>query len=634
MSEQVSTRHYGGIWALAGYLYQIVGTLDITARLSSVPHRLGTDSDEVLVALKDVGGYFEEAQHERGGEDALLCFRKLELTDADCCVLLQFKCSVTDAKLGGRELKKIITKLDGSAKDLSRRGQKVTACVIVTNREFTGGRRGTAEEVWLAETSQTRKYQLRRILGYSVEDSRSALRKFARQYGVLDDEVDEGIHRLIGEVICDTIGGAQDSSITKWTLLEAFTGSCGARLLTAKSVAKESQQELDWFCEGIALANQPWNGDLVERAVFESVDEAIRQRALVGLYGPGGCGKSALLWQLLSRVQAAGCCTVRSASNLQRSWVQDSVSKWRNLPKSGDTIDKAMRRLKIANPGKRPVLWLALDGLDEGDQSADRKSHIRDVLRWFWDRDCLRNSNPPEATLIVTCREKDDLCKIWLDIPPSDFRSAGPPLTIPIGDFSQRELLDAIRKRFPVLYPSIRTRMLRENSVRPTLGSDYDTAVFGQSSSDAESVPIEGEVLSSLKHPVMWLALLSMEPSAQESVLSGETQSICELAHQFVKWFHWKLGLRDQQRFRDLSEPDLLQVLGAIARRSGEARSHSRDYDWCMPARQTGRLNQAEAVALYGEAFSSGLIVKDARLEWRWRHSIVCDYLKNTPVLG
>ena len=79
----------GGRWALAGYLYQIVGMLSIPAHVSNLALKSrdsGTDDVDVLIDL-DVSGSDDaliEAQHEQFGEDAL--FRK-----GDKGVLVQFK---------------------------------------------------------------------------------------------------------------------------------------------------------------------------------------------------------------------------------------------------------------------------------------------------------------------------------------------------------------------------------------------------------------------------------------------------------------------------------------------------------------------------------------------------------------
>jgi energy-coupling factor transporter ATP-binding protein EcfA2 len=376
---------------------------------------------------------------------------------------------------------------------------------------------------------------------------------------------------------------------------------------------------------------EQWNGDLIERKVLERVDEAVRERALVGLYGPGGCGKSVLMWQLLRRLQAIGCCTVRHASNLQRSWVVDAVQAWRNLSRSNDTAEEAIERLQIANPGQRPILWLGLDGLDEGARSADRETHIREILQWFWERDCRRGSSSPVATLVVSCRNQEDLHEVWLNLPLPRFYSGELPLTVPIGDFTEDEILKAAQKKLPELYPRIRDSIHAGSGVQSALVErDHDTAVFGHPSPDTSSGPVDGRVLKSLEHPAMWLALLNLEPLDQRNAVQGKKQSVYDLAHRFIIWFHSKLKYRERERFQNLTESDLVQVLGAIVQHSSETAPYSRDSDWSKPAWQTGQVSEAEANDLYREALSAGLIIEDARHLWRWRHFIVRDYLAST----
>jgi hypothetical protein len=499
--DQMSNERDGGIWALAGYLYQIVGTLGIIARISS----LATDpnADDVLVNLHSVGGYFLQARHESGEQDALLRFRSLKLEENDDYVLLQFKCSTTDRAIGGPELKKIIKKLGKAAKKLSQNGQNVTACVLATNRRFTSGRKGRAQEIWKAEKTKARDYELRCILDYPLERFISELKRFGQEYGAFEEEIEQGIRQLIGRVVLDTGKWPYDASIGKEDLIEAFTGHRRARRITIASVAELSLEELSQFGERIGV--DQWGNNLVEREVFQDVVEATSQRALVGLYGEGGCGKSVLLWQLLGDFQARGCCTIKLASDLQKSWITDAIQKWRNLPgRSDDTIEAAIERLKIANPDSSgPIMWLALDGLDE-ELSADRESHIREVLQWFLRQDRDRANKPPSATLVVSFRDRDgcDLRDKWLKLPP---HLPGDLPLILVGDFSQREIEEAARNKLPELYRAIRPRFDFQTT---GFEYDYDTEIFGSLSAVAELDPVDERVIESLKHPAMWYALL------------------------------------------------------------------------------------------------------------------------------
>jgi len=619
----------GGIWALAGYLYQIVGMLGMTAHVSSLPHGSNA-ADDVLVNLSDVSGSFKQAQHEAAGQDLLFRFHSLELEENDDCVLIQFKCSMTERPIGGPELKEIIKKLDKAAKEVSRNGQNVTACVLVTNRGFTSGCSDRAQEIWETEIRKTRSYELRRLSEYRMENFISELKRFGQVYGTFEEEIERGIRKLIGGVVLDTGRWPHDASIDKEDLIEAFTDCRWARPITIASVAEVSHEELSQFGERIGV--DQWDSDLVEREIFQDVVEAISQRALVGLYGDGGCGKSILFWQLLNELQAQGCCTLKLASDLQRSWITDAIQKWRNLPmRSGDTEEDAIRRLKIANPdSSRPIMLLALDGLD-AELPPDRESDIRVVLKWFWDKDCNRASKLPTATLVVSCRDENDLRDKWLELPP--FYSGELPLTISIGEFSIPEMKDAARKKLPELYQAIRPRSRIQSTV---FGYDYDTETFESFPPAAELDSVDEDVWESLKHPAMWYALLSLDKQAQMQAIRGNTKSVHKLAHQFILWFHWKLKLRQKRQFGKLTDNVLIEILRTIRLSSGKTSANSRDENWVKPACQAHQhqINRGQATDLYDEAVSAGLIMLEARHSWRWRHLIVCDYLANNSQAG
>jgi len=423
-------------------------------------------------------------------------------------------------------------------------------------------------------------------------------------------------------------------------VVKSFTGYSEARRISIGSVAELSKEELNQFAQPMGVG--PWNGDLVEREVFQDVIEATSRRALVGLYGPGGCGKSVLLWQLLSRLQDSGYCTVKPAVELQQSWVTDTVHKWRKLPvgsRPGDTREEAIERLIIASCGsQKPIMWLGLDGLDERLELADQRARISELIRWFWNRDCdCQSGDPPTATLVVSCRDKDDLRDKWLLLPPQPFFSGEPPLTKEVGVFSEAEVRSAAKQSIPELYRRIR---LRESILSPPLGqlylleNDYDTLPFGLVPAHPESDSIDERVWKSLEHPAMWFALLSLPHPAQIGAIGGDRQSVYNLAHQFIKWFHYKLRLREQQRFTDLSEDHLLEILRAIARSSSGTAANDREKHWIQPVPAT-HISPNEAAVLYNQAESAGLIIKlDARLRWQWRHAIVYDSLTSNTWVG
>lgn len=613
----------GGEWALAGFLYQILGVLSIPAyACRPIDISDHEDSNEVDSLLTLIGvGNTVRAHHEWFGQDALL-------SGDDRCVLVQFKYSSTGRKIHRGELEDIVRRLHESVEQAELRGQNVTACALFTNRRLTskGGR--AAKQYWEAEQQRDRGYQLRYVFN-SMGSLLNELREFGKAYGLFDHEIETGVNNLVGRVLRET-GELFGSTVDEGHLVESFTGYREARPLTIASVAELACEQLDQFGETIHV--DQWDNMPVRRDVSEDIAEAVNSRALVGLHGKGGCGKSIILWQLLD--QEGGCCMIRQAEDFYDSWVVDTVHTWRNLPvgrRPDDDRERAISRFVIANRDQhRQILWLALDGLDEGVR-LDQRPHIQEFIRWFWhkDRECRESGIFPSAALVVSCRRREDLESL-LSRRQYDYPGEYPP-SILVGDFSISEIEEAARRTFPELHRRILAKFGNQLGL---LESGYRPIPLEYTSRYPEPGLIDDVALEALKHPAMWRALLSLDDDLTRiGVIEGEEQATHHLALEFIKWFHWKLVVREE-RFQGLLRDTLVEILSAIAQYSSRTVAHSRDDGWREPACQTNRVNEGEAIVLYDEALSAGLITEDARLLWRWRHSIVYDYLASNAQVG
>lgn len=618
--DRMSNNSDSGRWALAGYLYQIVGLVSITARASS-PIVIDRDgSDELvgaIISFEDVGRGLE-AYHERFGQDVVFA-------QDDECVIVQFKYSASGRRISTGELREIIDKLDNSVQQAESQGQHVTACALVTNRELTNKGR-SARQLWEDESLRSRSYELRLSFA-SMENLLTRIQEFGKEYGLFDREIESGVDRLIGRVF-RTTGDLFGSPINKAHLVESFTGHHDTRRLAISDVAPQCLAEIEQF--GSLLLTDQWDGVPMEREVFHDVVAAVNARALVGIYGHGGCGKSIILWQLLKQVldESRGCCTIASARDFSVSWITDTIHRWRHLSpgnQPNDNREEAIYRVDSANFNQyRPVIWLALDGLDEC-RWPDRESTLIELIQWFWqkDREVRSSGEPLLATLVVSCRCKEDLAGKWIGLPP-DYPGEW-PVNIPVGNFTDSELEEAARQRFPELY-------------RRMMAGHWDPLRFPDPrnlSRAAEYIspyPSSGtvdiRVKEALKHPVMWRALLDLgNDSVRIRIADGEIEALHLLAHQFIKLFHWKLTRRVQGHLQNFTDETVIEILQAVARHSDDVSIHSRDRDWVEPACQSHHIAQVEAMTLYYEALSAGLIAEDARNQWRWRHNIVYDFL-------
>lgn len=607
----------GGRWALAGFLYQIVGMLSMVARASQpveFSRKNGGDEVDSLLTLPDV-----QAHHE--------CFADAAFISMDDeCVLVQFKYSSTGRKIGVAEARNIIEKLSEGANQATNQGYQVTACVLFTNRELTsrGGR--AARQHWESE-KQERPYDLRYHKSAPIGSLTGDLNKFGQEYGLFDNEIEKGIERLISRVLLQT-GDLFDRTFDQSDFIECLVGSDNAQRLTTDQICQRSHQRLEDFGNGIGI-NQ-WDRNPIQRARLHDIIEAINEnRALIGLCGPGGCGKSTLIWQVLTNLPPDRCCTFVHAEEVLGSWIENTVHNWRGLVgNSEDTREEAIERLLIANPGSsRPVLWLGLDGIDEGILSAERENYIREILKWFWHRDLDRMSDRPPATLIVSSRKEEKL-RDFLRLEGGPLQPTILPLTLKIDVFTDQERDMAASQKVPGIHQRVHQTFSRG---RLREWSD-SIEVWGAEALDESLDSIDEAVWDSLRHPAMWQALLSLDRETQRRAIEGIPDARSQLAHRFLQWFGHKLRMRRGQQTEDLTSNDyhgLFEVLEAIARHSEVETLKQRDPDWVEPARQTPiGISCREAQDLYRESLSAGLIIEENESRtWRWRHSLVYDYL-------
>ena len=285
---------------------------------------------------------------------------------------------------------------------------------------------------------------------------------------------------------------------------------------------------------------EPYDENLVRREVFEDVIEKVQSHAVVAICGSGGCGKSALIWQVLDWLQNSACCTVLAANHVEKSWIRDVVHKWRGLVRnSNDRPETALHRLITANPNSpRPILYLALDGLDE--VPVDRESPVREIVKWFWEEE-RQDSGPPKATLIVSCRRRKDLSRKWLHLVPQ-LLGGGPEIVfIELKDFSEKEFREITRTKRPEL--SKRSSLI-SGPTRDMLEGEYPMEAFGDVFQSNGSIQIDDQVRESLKHPAMWMAFRLLPDIIQIDAISGDQDAVYQLANRFLVWFHWKVELR------------------------------------------------------------------------------------------
>jgi hypothetical protein len=304
------------------------------------------------------------------------------------------------------------------------------------------------------------------------------------------------------------------------------------------------------------------------------------------------------------------------------SWI---IGEWAGMPvrRRTEHITQAIRRLRIANPHAYLVFCLGLDGLDEQSETQDKRTHIREIINWFWQQEqSLQRQfqsgalEPPEATLIITCREHAMVINEWLHGTFSQQARNSPPGIVPVADFTSNELLLAAEH-------------VMQNAVGRFESTLFQHTQSGRSMStstvEIPSSPIAQEVLEALHHPAMWFALQGLSAEHQLMLLDGDSHALRLLAEQFLVWFYEKL----RRRCPDWQEEDISEALGAVALRASQRKGTQFSYTiWREVGYRPYGLERNRVKRLYKEAVSAGLIHEvTAQDIWSWRHPCVGRYL-------
>lgn len=619
--KPVSTKKDGGVWALAGYLYQVVGMLGITARLIQGSKKMDAQGDlDAIFGLSNVGRSIG-AHHESYQQDALL--RAIGLTQSDVAAFIQFKYSSDPAKkITGTDLGEIIAGFDESTQNAQSEGQSITACVLITNREFTA----PAEKLW-ESSNKSKSYRLERILGWNGTDSIEELLCFGRKFGALDSEIETGISQLVGEVLRRTNGDTPLGSpaIQEADFIRAFTGHRDARRLSQESVFPICSEEVHEHAARVGLFNS-----FVERVVSKDLMIASHNNALIVLYGHGGIGKTVVLWKWASEL--AQIKSFESASELNcippSDWIVDKICNWAQLPpgheRRSKSIEDGLERLHIANPSQPlPILYLGLDGLDE-DIRHDIRGAIKQTIGWFIkEDDRAKKGSPPRAALVVTCRDFQEFTEEWM---PKDFSGGFGQLPIvahvAVNDFSHEEILDALNNNF--FEACISKRIMKAIEISSNFLPPQGLSLR----LDPTVAAADLNMLEALRQPIVWRIFAEFDLQKQNAFLDCDPNALSDLTRIFLNRFCTKVVDRNKVPGLDRKN-EILAILCKIGSHCAQANTNTyfkKVDDWCKPACETGVVNDAQANRLHKEALSAGLIHQE-RLQWQWAYDWLLNYL-------
>ncbi len=630
----------GGLTALGGFLYQTIGALGLKAGAyqEMTDHTTGSTDLETLLGFAKSG----DIHYEDLDQDASI--RSVLHGEQQGYILVQFKFSSQDPPetITLPDLEEILQRLRKSEARARHLGYQVTGFSLLSNRRLSEPARQRADEAGADRPPLH--------VAPSLPDDlwEGLLRRFAQTYGCVESEIESGIREGIGTVM-QLAGSHGRPVITKELLVKIFTGHGTTRPLTPETVARHSIQELRTFFKRILPLHASNTQLLLRQQILDELSRRIELEghAFIVLSGLGGNGKTLSLFQWMD-----GCLTsplpqrqgayytLLPAKNVEADCFAHILCTWAGVPPGHPWSalhrpEYVLERLKIARQvhatmtTSHPVFILGLDAVDEALLQQDRLA-LRQLLMWFWEQEERWSQQRPQATLIVTCRNVNDLVTKWLDVSPDylDAREAALPLElleIKVDEFTADELCEVARMSMPDVAGRFEKAALVTNELRGTgsLRSQAPAILHDLSSAQA----VDEEVFTALRHPILWRCFLNLDAQTQSLALNGESAALAQLTLRFMHQFCQRARARGQQ-----TDIDLLEVVKAVAYTCEQhASPRYTRRQWIEAASRTGYMSDPLAEKLFVEALSFGLIRGDGGAWWRWHHPFIGEYLALKP---
>ena len=337
--------------ALAGFLYQLVGSA-AAVELQSDPT---CDENQAEILLL-----------EFGGEDAVAGGK-----------LIQFKYShdATEHPIRPGELADIFQSLEKAKNKNAGHGSvTVKSMELRTNRDLSDDAKAAYAGETPANIQAVEAEHVKTIIKFrqsvkialeTIDDHIKNLRGVSEQYGVLPDEWPSGLAAVVGNLCQVAAKHGTDRRITQSQLLEWIVGHTKPISLVAKDCQTDVQRRIDKM---LSQHGHPTFSAIIPREALSRLSD-YADKPVVVIVGNGGCGKSLSVFRQCvqwastppERLMYAIC---RDSIERDLASIVDSLRN-RHGGSSNFNGQRALDRLVGANLGTRPILLLALDGIDE-----------------------------------------------------------------------------------------------------------------------------------------------------------------------------------------------------------------------------------------------------------------------------
>ena len=599
-----STVKESGHYALAGFLYQLLGSGVEAFEICSEPSR-GDALDDLLIL-------------ECFGEDAFV-----PPANGRRPKLVQYKYTSTNATLQPAQVRKIL-----KAFLQSTQAHGLTPSTadyeLVTNLAYS-----SRLEQW--KESKNRKTELEALIqGNSVSrltnvgelatiyqrlkhrpQTRTQLRdeidKACKRFGVLEQETDTRIRELVG-FLFEKASDPHDRVVRRADIHKALAGfDAPFDLLGPESIDVRRKDVMQY------QRDETSGRTTISRSITEDIAIAVLEHPFIVVHGDGGCGKSiavsdAILAGIQDSTGPPGFGVILRATVADLEHLIGRVAQWRHqIAPSDRELDTTLDRLRRSFAAD-PLIVICVDAIDEKAGNPRLPEAVQDCIRNLIDRavTSFEKNGVPRISVILACRRVSELEKL-----SRGFGLRPRPHEIAVGEFSNSELEQLAQP----LVAAVKERIISHLQIASQPAS-------GASRRALRALP--EEVTRALAHPVLWRFFSELTEQQQQLCLDGE---LGLLASAYLNWFREKADIR-QPGLGD----ECNAALRAVARHfpKDSFQIGDKDEHWILPCKPVIGQDVRLPKQLMTEALSAGILTdeEDGGRRWRWKHPWLCEYLR------
>lgn len=618
-TAQQNSDSQGGYRSLAGYVYQLIGSIAEAVELVRV------DSDANVIE--------GTITLEQFGQDSFVCL----VPGTDLSRFTQYKHSLTGDEIQPQELREILEKFVASA-NLAKLEISKCQFVLATNREpadwtsdliakqklyksdLTSDNEAALEKQLWKGTSKERPGCADQMLeifknlewqAIDEERMREIAASRAHDLGVPRRDVDQQIQKTLG-LFLERVNSTSYRTVLKQELDDELAGHSNARPLRCDEARTDQRR----FIEN-ALDRIHHRKPIARRGMVNDIATAFIAFPLVLVVGDGGRGKSAGAWQsLLEQLnhedQSPDFVTGLHFGEFAEHALINEFARWRNQAEGNDgpPIGKAFARLSAACQHSN-LLVLYVDGIDEKEgQAKPYPANQRFIERLLQDIVLARtDERKKQISLVVSCRTIDEADWLTRIVGEENFKP------IPVEEFSDLELEELA---MTLTEPP-------RNSLLPLVSRD-------QRSQRRFNEIVDEELVRPLREPRVWASFADLQPESQIAYLSQSATGQRHLAERYLRRVEEKAAERLAMKLDQNVVTTILEAAGQVSvENESEVCTQSQWMEICVRE----HFSRTAALSLFDEFVTAGLfnVESENGKLWSWKQLWLRDTLCSREVV-